>query len=74
MVTSLERLAHAADNDYAALEEEYRRTTGGELVRDPYGSARLDVQLTLTASVVVPGWNARATLDIVHHLPVERVR
>ena len=62
-MTSLDRLAHAADNDYAALEEEYRRLTGGELVRDPCGSARLEVPLTLTASVVVPAWNARSTLE-----------
>jgi hypothetical protein len=63
MNETLNELARARDNDYSALEDVYRQTTGGELVSDPSGSARHSLPgLTLSASVVIPAWNARETL------------
>jgi tetratricopeptide (TPR) repeat protein/glycosyltransferase involved in cell wall biosynthesis len=60
---TLEQLARAHDNEYSALESVYRRTTGGELVSDPYQSVHHSVpDMTLSASVVIPAWNARDTL------------
>lgn len=59
---TLEQQAHAHDNDYTDLEALYRYTTGGELVSDPYASVRQEVPITLTASVVIPAWNAQGTL------------
>ena len=64
MEQTLQQRAHAHNNDYSALEAIYHRITGGELVRDPYASARHPVpNLTLSASVVIPAWNARGTLE-----------
>ncbi len=61
---TFEEQAHGRDNDYSALEAIYRRATGGELVRDPYESVRhAGPPLTLSASVVIPAWNARDTLQ-----------
>lgn len=61
---TLEQCAQVRDNDYGALAARYREATGAELVEDPYGSAlRPGPKLTLTASVVIPAWNARATLE-----------
>jgi glycosyltransferase involved in cell wall biosynthesis len=63
MVQSLEQLALAHDNDYSVLEAQYRAATGSDLVTDPYRSQRCTAPpLTLTASVVIPAWNARPTL------------
>ena len=59
---TLEQQAHAHDNDYTDLEALYRYETGGELVSDPYASVRQEVPVTLTASVVIPAWNAQGTL------------
>src|SRR4051812_37376563 len=64
MEQTLEQQAAARDNDYQAWEAVYQRVTGGALVDDPYGSARHPApQLTLSASVVIPAWNARETLE-----------
>ncbi len=61
---TLEEQIHARDNNYRALETMYRRATGGELVRDPYESVRhAGPPLTLSASIVIPAWNARDTLQ-----------
>jgi hypothetical protein len=63
MPATLEHLAHARDNDYAALEVAYRATTGAELVSDPFGALRCaPASPALTASIVIPAWNARGTL------------
>lgn len=63
MSQALESLATARSNDYSALESIYRQRTGGELVRDPYASPQHSgPALTLSASVVIPAWNARDTL------------
>lgn len=59
---TLEQQAQAHNNDYTDLEALYRYATGGELVTDPYASVRQEVPITLTASVVIPAWNAQGTL------------
>jgi glycosyltransferase involved in cell wall biosynthesis/Flp pilus assembly protein TadD len=59
---SLREQASRFDNDYSQLELEYRRVTGGELVSDPNSSPRYGPSLTLSASVIIPAWNARDTL------------
>jgi len=64
MQYTLEQKAHEHTNDYSVLESVYRDRTGGELVVDPYMSVRYPVaNLTLSASVVIPAWNARDTLE-----------
>ncbi len=63
MEQTLEQQARARDNDYTALEATYHRATGGELVSDPYSSARYQTPGNPpTASVVIPAWNARETI------------
>jgi|GEM_PF-729946 len=63
MELTLEQQAQAHDNDYSALETRYRQVIGSELVSDPYTSARHPLpRLTLSASVVIPAWNAADTL------------
>jgi glycosyltransferase involved in cell wall biosynthesis/tetratricopeptide (TPR) repeat protein len=63
MAFTLESLAAARDNDYGALSEAYRLRTGAELAGDPFESARCTgPPLTMSASVVIPAWNARDTL------------
>ena len=63
MDPTLEQLVHARDNDYSALEAAYRQACGGELVSDPYNSARHALPaLTFSASVVIPAWNVRGSL------------
>jgi len=60
----LEQQACAHNNDYTNLEAVYRRVTGSELVCAPYESVRHPVSnLTLSASFVIPAWNARDTLE-----------
>src|SRR6266581_1793592 len=65
MVSStLESQSQQHNNNYTALEALYRASTGSELVLDPYRSAfNTGPQLTLSASVVIPAWNARETLE-----------
>lgn len=64
MPQTLDQQARAWNNDYSALETIYCRTTGGELVSDPYDSVRRNPpELTLSASVVIPAWNARQTIE-----------
>ena len=64
MQYTLEQKAQKHTNDYSALESVYRNKTGGELVIDPYMSVRCPVaNLTLSASIVIPAWNARGTLE-----------
>jgi glycosyltransferase involved in cell wall biosynthesis len=62
--STLEQQARAHNNDYSALEGAYHQVTGAELVQDPYGSARYTAPgHTLSASVLIPAWNARDTLE-----------
>lgn len=64
MPQTLEQQSQQHNNDYTALEATYHRITGGELVRDPYASVHHPgPDLTLSASIVIPAWNARATLE-----------
>src|SRR6266702_3680822 len=64
MSTILESQSQQHNNDYTALEALYRAATGGELVLDPYRSVfNTSPDLTLSASVVIPAWNARDTLE-----------
>ncbi len=64
MPHTLESQSQQHNNDYTALEATYRARTGGELVLDPYRSAfNTGPTLTLSASVVIPAWNARETLE-----------
>jgi glycosyltransferase involved in cell wall biosynthesis len=51
-------------NDYSPLENIYHSVTGGELVCNPLTSARYGPdEITLSASVVIPAWNARDTIE-----------
>ena len=50
-------------NDYEALEETYRSITGSELVTEPLDSPRFVFPLTLSASIVIPAWNASHTIE-----------
>ncbi|MFN2224928.1 MAG: glycosyltransferase, partial [Anaerolineae bacterium] len=64
MTRTLEHQARAHDNDYTGLESYYRQVAGSELVADPYGSARKPLPgLTLSASIVIPAWNAADTIE-----------
>ncbi len=64
MQQTLGQRANAHNNDYSDLEAIYYRITGGELVRDPYGSVHhTGPNITLSASVIIPAWNARGTLE-----------
>src|SRR6266849_37007 len=64
MQQTLENQAQAHNNDYTDLEALYRQAMGSELVCDPYESVRHPLlDLTLSASVVIPAWNARGTLE-----------
>jgi glycosyltransferase involved in cell wall biosynthesis len=64
MNQTLEQQAHTHNNDYSHLEAIYRQTTGGELVRDPYASMHYTgPDVTLSASIVIPAWNAYDTLE-----------
>src|SRR5947209_1115630 len=64
MSSTLESQSQQHNNDYTALEALYRASTGGELVLDPYRSFfHPGPELTLSASVVIPAWNARDTIE-----------
>src|SRR5216110_1641275 len=64
MRQSLRKQSQSHNNDYTALEVTYRTVTGGELVIDPYLSIlNTGPELTLSASVVIPAWNACGTLE-----------
>jgi cellulose synthase/poly-beta-1,6-N-acetylglucosamine synthase-like glycosyltransferase len=64
MQYTLEQQAQNHSNDYSALEPVYRDVTGGELVIDPYMSVHCPIaNLMLSASVIIPTWNARGTLE-----------
>ena len=64
MQQTLEQQAFSRSNDYGHLEAAYHHITGGELVRAPYESVRHTVpELTLSASVIVPARNERATVE-----------
>lgn len=55
-------LAHQS-NDYSDLEATFLKKTGKELVFDSISSVDLSEEpLTLTASVVIPAWNAADTI------------
>lgn len=63
MEKSLKNLLDQHDNDYSHLEVHYRRETGSELVIDPYRSVSQPLaDLTLTASVIIPAYNASHTI------------
>lgn len=65
MEQTLEQQYQARENDYSALEKIYRQATGGELVTDPYNSPRYSgPPLSLTASVIIPAWNAYDTMEV----------
>jgi glycosyltransferase involved in cell wall biosynthesis/Flp pilus assembly protein TadD len=65
MEQTLEQQYQARENDYSALEKIYRQATGGELVSDPYNSPLYPgPPLSLSASVIIPAWNAHATLEV----------
>jgi GT2 family glycosyltransferase len=60
---TLEQQSRAFANDYAALEAVYRDDVGAEMVTDPYRSPFFSPsQQTVSASVIVPAWNAAETL------------
>src|SRR5947209_9840331 len=64
MAQTLEQQSQQHNNDYTHLEAVYREATGSELVLDPYRSAfNTGSELTLSASVVIPAWNASDTLE-----------
>src|SRR5215469_8219126 len=64
MPHSLESQSQQHNNDYTDLESLYRDATGSELVLDSYRSAfHSGPELTLSASIVIPAWNARDTLE-----------
>ncbi len=64
MIRTLQQQSQTHNNDYTSLEAAYHRFTGGELVLDPYNSPRHPVpNLTLTASVIIPAWNAHSTIE-----------
>src|SRR5690349_10065974 len=63
MPPTLEQQAFARANDYRVHAETYRQAGGGELIADPYRSARHALPITLTASVLIPAWNVRDTLE-----------
>ncbi len=64
MQHTLEQQVNTHNNDYTALEALYREATGSELVLDPYLFAfNTGPKLTLSASIVIPAWNARDTLE-----------
>jgi GT2 family glycosyltransferase len=64
IVDGVTRIPESSDlNDYSALEARYRAATGHELVGDPHDSIRHHPPLTLSASIVIPAWNAGATLE-----------
>jgi len=61
---SLKRRLEAMTNDYSHLEALYRARPGSELVLDPYGSSCSPLpELTLSASVIVPAFNSRTSLE-----------
>jgi glycosyltransferase involved in cell wall biosynthesis/Flp pilus assembly protein TadD len=63
MPQTLETQSQQHNNNYTPLEALYSAATGGELVLDPYNSAFHPVpNLTLSASIVIPAWNAYDTL------------
>jgi glycosyltransferase involved in cell wall biosynthesis/tetratricopeptide (TPR) repeat protein len=63
MSVTLERQAAGHSNDYSDLEARYRAAAGAQLVLDPHGSALQPLpEVTLSASVVIPAWNAADTL------------
>src|SRR5712692_3550987 len=64
MHKTLEQQASSRNNDYGHLEAMYHHVTRGELVRAPYESVLHTVpELTLSASVIVPARNERATIE-----------
>ena len=64
MPHTLEFQSQQHNNDYGHLEALYRQVTGSELVLDAYLSAlNTGPELTLSASVIIPAWNARDTLE-----------
>ena len=63
MSKSLSQIIRERSNDYSALEEAYRTATGGELVYEPFTSPQHSHgEITLSASVIIPAWNAQHTI------------
>ncbi len=61
---TLEQQARTHNNDGSHLEVIYHRATEGELVCDPHASMQhLVPNLTFSASVIIPVWNALGTLE-----------
>lgn len=61
---TLEQHLREFSNDYSTLEQTYYTCTGSELVNDPYNSVRYILpNLTLSASVIIPTFNSRNTLE-----------
>ena len=64
MPHTLESQSQLHNNNYTPFESFYHRVTGSELVLDPYRSAfNSGPELTLSASIVIPAWNASDTLQ-----------
>lgn len=64
-VGTLQYALATTSNDYSSLEEIYRARTGSELVQDPYASVyAASSGLTLSASVIIPAFNSRSTLEL----------
>jgi glycosyltransferase involved in cell wall biosynthesis len=62
-VESVRRLNWEHDNDYATLDSNFRLATGHPLNGDPLAPAIGTAHSVPTTSVVIPAWNARATLE-----------
>ena len=64
MPQTLEQQSNTYNNNYSPLEATYHRLTGGQLVLEPYTSVRHTVpDLTLSASIAIPAWNAHGILE-----------
>ncbi len=64
MPHTLESQSQQHNNNYTALEATYHEATSSDLVLDPYRSVfNSGPELTLSASVVIPAWNASDTLE-----------
>jgi len=64
MTKALYAILQEHNNDYSTLEKIYREKTGGELVCDPFNSPRYTgPEITLSASVIIPAWNAKNTIE-----------
>lgn len=57
-------LLAAHSNDYSPLERAYKNVAGVDLVTNPYAApVGRAINLTMSMSVVIPAWNAAATIE-----------